>query len=107
MEQLANFLATTTLNMPGNLNTSAVTLTVVSLALFPASYPYRIRIDDELMKVTATPGANQLTVTRADGGTTAASHLNSATIRVVLTKESLDAIVSVQQAGVDTSNRRI
>lgn len=108
MEQTANFTAVTTLNMPGNVTSSATTLTLISIASpFPSSFPFRIRIDDELMKVTATPGTNQWTVTRGDGGTTAASHLDGAAVRVVLTKEAVDSIVSVQQAGVETSNRRI
>jgi hypothetical protein len=108
MEQLANFLAVTTLNMPGDLNSSATTLTLISTASpFPSSFPFRVIIDDELIKVTGTPGANQWTVVRGDGGTTAAAHLNGAGVQVILSKESLDAIVSVQQAGVDTSNRRI
>lgn len=107
MEQIANFLAISTLNMPGDLDNSATTLTLTSISTFPSSYPYRARIDDELFKVTATPGANQLTVVRGDGGTTAASHLDTAPVRVVLTKESLDAIVSIQQGGSETSNRRV
>jgi hypothetical protein len=108
MEQLANFPAVTTLNMPGDLNSSATTLTLTSIAApFPASFPFRILIDDELMKVTATPGANQWTVTRGDGGTTATSHLNAAGVQAVLSKESLDSLVSVQQAGSEVSNRRI
>jgi hypothetical protein len=108
MEQLANFLATSTLNMPGDVNSSAVTLTLVSTAApFSTTFPFRIRIDDELMKVTATPGANQWTVVRGDGGSTAAAHVNGSTVKQVLTKESLDALVSVQVSGVDTANRRI
>jgi hypothetical protein len=74
MEQLANFPAVTTLNMPGDLNSSATTLTLASIASpFPSAFPFRILIDDELIKVTATPGANQWTVARGDGGTTAAA----------------------------------
>lgn len=108
MEQLANFLASTTLNMPGDLNNSAVTLTLTSIAApFSTTFPFRIRIDDELMKVTATPGTNQWTVVRGDGGTTAAIHVNGSTVKQVLTKEGLDALVSIQTSGSETANRRI
>lgn len=107
IEQLANFLATTVVNMPGDMDSSETVLTVASDSTFPSAYPYRLRIDDELMKVTGTPGANQLTVVRGDGGTTGAIHLDSATVRVVLTKESLDALMSVQLNGSETSNRRV
>lgn len=107
MEQLANFGAVTTLNMPGGLDAVSTTLTLTSTGSpFPSSFPFRIRIDDELMMVSATPGTNQWTVTRGDGGTTAATHLDSANVRVVLTKEAMDAILSIQSNGTETSNRR-
>jgi hypothetical protein len=107
MEQLANFLAETTLNMPGDLSDSDTTITVVNTVGFPTEYPFRIRINDELLKVTASPGTNQYTVVRGDGGTTAAIQPNAADVSVVLTKEALDAIVSIQNNGTEISNRRV
>ncbi len=105
MEQLVNFQATS--NLSGSINNSVTTITLVSSASFPSSYPFRIRIDDEIMKVTATPGSNQFTVVRADGSTTAASHSSGANVQAVLTKEALDALISFQSAGSEISTRRI
>lgn len=107
MEQLSNFQATTTLNMPGGLDATTTTLTLTSTTPFPSSYPFRIGIDDELMKVTANAGTNQWTVVRGDGGTTATSHLNSASVIAVLTKEALDAILSIQSSGTEVATRRV
>lgn len=107
MEQLANFLAASTLNMPGDLDAVVTSIIMTSLTDFPSAYPYRIRIGDELLKVTALASALTLTVGRADGGTTAAIHSNGSPVVVVLTKESLDAIVTIQLAGTEVASRRV
>lgn len=107
MEQLANFTATTTLFMPGNLDSSSTTITVGSKFNFPTSYPFRIRIGNELLKVLASPNSTDYLVIRGDGGTTPATHLNGVTVLVVLTKESLDNLVSIQDDDSEIGNRRI
>src|SRR6266542_299279 len=54
-------------------NSAATTITVTTVLVFPPNPPFKIRIDDEVMNVTAI-AANNLTVTRRVDGTTAAAH---------------------------------
>lgn len=67
---------TTTLN--GSIDSSATTLMVTSLTGFPNSPEFRVKIDSEILLVTAIDTATlTFTVTRAQDGTTAASHSGS------------------------------
>lgn len=104
MEQFANFPARAVLD--GDVTNSATVWDVLDDSFLPTDYPYRIRADDELVKVTGSPGSNQITVVRGDGSTTGAIHLDGITIRVVMTKESVDAILSVWEDGVEKVNTR-
>ena len=79
----------TTLN--GAIISSDLSLTVTSATGFPGSGTFRIRIDNEIMIVTAV-ASNVFTVTRGAEGTSAASHSNGATINHMLTAGALDAI---------------
>lgn len=88
MEQFANN-AETTLN--GAINNSVTSITVISASGFPGSEQYRIRIDDELMLVTAVAGLSW-TVTRGAEGTVAASHNDGSRIRLIVTKGALDQL---------------
>lgn len=78
--------ATTTLN--GTINDLVTSLTVTDGSAFPSMGNFRIRIDSEIMHCTGRSG-NTLTVNRAIESTTAASHLNGATVSHILTSESL------------------
>lgn len=62
-------------------STSATSVTLVSAAAFPtnAQTPFKIKIDNEILKVTAVSG-NVFTVQRAQDGTVAATHLNGAVV---------------------------
>lgn len=77
---------TTTLN--GTINNSVTSLVVTSGASFPSSGNFRILIDTEILKVTAVSGTT-FTVSRADGGTTAASHTSGVAVTGIITKECL------------------
>ncbi len=92
-EQLKDFLASTTLN--GGITDSALSLVVASAANFPASGTFDVRIDSELITVTAVSGTT-FTITRAVGtpATTAVAHLSGATIKQVLTKRALEAKIT-------------
>lgn len=81
----------TTLN--GAIGTGDSSLTVTSATGFPGSGNFRIRIDNEIMLVTAV-SSNVFTITRAQEGTSAASHSNGATVNHYLTAGALDAIRS-------------
>lgn len=88
-EQFSNN-ASSTLN--GAIDNDDTSLVVTSASSFPTTGNFRIRIDDEIMLVTAVSGTT-FTVTRAVEGTSAASHSNGADVRHVLTAAALQAIV--------------
>jgi hypothetical protein len=84
-EILANNPAST---LNGTINNSVTSLVVTSGASFPSSGNFRILVDSEIMKVTAVSGTT-FTVSRADGGTTAASHTSGVAVTGIITKECL------------------
>ncbi|MEP6909998.1 MAG: hypothetical protein ABI896_06140 [Actinomycetota bacterium] len=61
------------------INASQTTVTVASATGFPAS-SFRLRIDDEMMTVTAGFGTTTWTVTRGVNGSTAVSHIANQSI---------------------------
>lgn len=87
MEQQSNF-SENTLN--GGIDSSVTSIAVNDAASLSAAGVFRIRVEDEIMKVTAISG-NTLTVVRGQEGTTAASHADLTPVYQVLTKEGLDA----------------
>lgn len=91
--------------LDGGINNSVTSITVKSPIRVPATGTFRARIDDEYIKVTAVSG-NTWTVARNDGGSSAASHSDNAPINLVVTREAVDAIVSVRQSGSEVANRR-
>jgi hypothetical protein len=86
VEGLANDVETT---LAAAITTVGQTsITVASNSGFPAAN-FRVRIDDELLLVTANPSTSW-TVERGVEGTTAATHSNGATVTHVLTKAGLE-----------------
>lgn len=69
--------------------TGQTSITVASASGFPASGEYRIRIDNEILKVTAGHGTTTWTVVRGQEGTSAATHSNSSVVSHVLTAQGL------------------
>ncbi|MBL8794269.1 MAG: hypothetical protein JNM56_10205 [Planctomycetia bacterium] len=90
-EQYANN-AQTTLN--GAIGSGDTTLTVVSATGFPGIPQFRIRIDNELLLVTAGAGTTSWNVTRGIESTPAAGHSNGATVTQVLTAGGLKNVIS-------------
>lgn len=86
-EQLRNN-AETTLDV--GINNSQLTLTVASGLLFPSSGTFRIRINNEILTVTAVAGTTW-TVVRGSEGSSAASHSSGDTVSLLLTTAGLDA----------------
>jgi len=85
-------------NLAVNVLSAAMTTTAISCSLtdafsFPASGSFRIKIDDEILIVTAVAG-NIFTVARGAEGTTARSHAAGALVRHLLTKGGLEARVA-------------
>lgn len=85
-EQFSNDAATTLTADPG---VGGTTLTVASAAAFPAAPQFRVRVDAELMVVTAGAGTTTWTVTRGAEGTVAAAHAAGAAVTHVLTAGAL------------------
>jgi hypothetical protein len=86
IEQFVNDIQST---LSAALTTEATTVKVESATGFPASAQYRIRIDSEIMLVTAGAGTKEWTVTRGAEGTTPGPHLKGAVTAHVLTAGSL------------------
>lgn len=71
---------------------------------FPSTFPFRISINDEILQVTARAGDN-LTVSRAQECTSAASHASNAAVRLNVTagiiiqlQEAMDALDTAKLA---------
>ena len=70
-----------TINEGGTFSNSDVTLSVTSSAALGAGTNSYIRIDDEILQVSSIAG-NDLTVVRAQLGTTAAAHTDGSTVNL-------------------------
>lgn len=93
-EKFANEIAT---SLSAAINASQTSITVTSATGFPAAN-FRIRIDNELMLVTAVAGLTW-TVTRAVESTTAVSHAILADATHVLTAGGLAQAISEATGG--------
>jgi hypothetical protein len=99
IEQYANS-ANTTLN--GAINNSVTSITVTSATGFPSTGQYRILVDGEIMLVTGGQGTTTWTVATRGSieNSAAASHLDLAPVRFIVTAGSLinlrsrDAIIT-------------
>jgi hypothetical protein len=84
------------------ITSSATSLTVSSAAAFPASGNFRIRVDNEIMLVTAVSG-NSFTVSRAaeswNGSATASAHAAGAVVTLVFTAASVPLLAIAGGAG--------
>ncbi|HEV8173989.1 MAG TPA: hypothetical protein VGP91_10120, partial [Actinoplanes sp.] len=66
-------------------NASQTSITVASAAGFPTSGAYYIRIDSEVLQVTAGQGSTTWTVARGQLGTAAATHISGAMVTALAT----------------------
>lgn len=73
--------------------TAAASCTVTDATTFPTAGNFRIKIDAEILIVTAVAGST-FTVTRGAEGTTAATHASGASVIHLLTKGSMEARVA-------------
>ena len=92
-EQMANFGHTT---LAEALDDSETGVDVTAGSVFPSSGDFRVRVDDEIMLVTAR-ATNTLTVTRGAESTTPAAHDNGADIDARLTSGGL--LTMIQENG--------
>jgi hypothetical protein len=91
IESYANLAQDTLASGISNVDVSA---TLVDASEFPSTGTFRIRIEDELIKVTAR-SSNVLTIVRGQEGTTAVSHASGSTVTQVLTATGLQALGTV------------
>jgi Tfp pilus assembly protein PilV len=75
--------STASTTVSGSLSASATTLAVASAAGFPATAEFRVKIDSEVLLVTAGTGTTSWTVTRGVDGTTPATHNVGASVTLV------------------------
>lgn len=95
-EQFANEVSST---LNGGINDSVTSLSVASATGFPTDGNFRIRINDEILLVTAVSGTT-FTVVRGQEGTSAAAHSNGDDVTHVLTKDSLRRAVLDHSPGL-------
>jgi len=88
-----------TIDEGGTFSDSDVTLTVTSAAALGAGTNSYIRIDDEILQVSSIAG-NDLTVVRAQLGTTAASHANTTAVNLQTVTASKTEIDETTATGV-------
>jgi hypothetical protein len=91
METFAN-QAVTTLSAAIT-SVTATSCTVIDATSFPATGNFRVKIDSEILIVTAR-ASNTFTITRGAEGTTPATHASGASVIHLLTKGSLEARVA-------------
>ncbi len=89
IEQLINGAGRSTLS--SSMDSSQTTLVVASATPFPTINNFRVRVGNELMKVTAVSGTT-FTVTRGQEGTSASSHPSGTNVDYELTNAALAAI---------------
>lgn len=98
--------AATTINEGAAFEIDDVTLTVTSGAAFAQSAPFYIKIEDEILKVTAV-STNDLTVERAALDTTAAEHADTTAVTEYYTADSTTLDVASGAALVDEAYYRL
>ena len=91
--------STSTVNEGGTFTDSDTTLSVASVATLGAGTNSYIRIDDEILQVSAVVG-NDLTVTRAALSTTAAAHTDGSTITLLTVSSNKTTINEQTSTGV-------
>lgn len=92
LEQIVNGGNTTTTGSVDD-SSNPVVISVASAAVFPSVGNFRILIDNELLLVTSVSG-NDLTCSRAQEGSTIATHANGADVNFVLTAASFRNVIS-------------
>ena len=84
----------TTLN--GAIDNAVTELVVSSAAGLPTSGSFRIRIEEELLEVTAGQGTTTWTVTRGADGTTPASHADGKTLELMVVHE-IEVVMNIEE----------
>jgi len=91
----------TTSTLDGTINDTATSVTVADGSIWPSEGDYRLRIDNEVLLVTAR-SSNVLTVERGADSTTAVSHTDGTTLIPVLTADGLKTYIDHITAGASS-----
>lgn len=76
-------VSTAATTLSGATTSGATSISIASASGFPGTPGYRIKIDSEVLRVTAGAGTTSWTVTRGVDGTLPASHASGAAVTVV------------------------
>ena len=90
--------------LDSSIDDTVTSLDVVDASLFSTTGQFRIRIDNELLLVTAVSGTT-FTVTRGVEGSTAASHSGGAAVAQIVTAGALEQL-KVDAVDDNTTFRR-
>jgi hypothetical protein len=91
MERASPDIFTTTTADPGSAGT---TLAVTANARFPQSGQFKIKVEKEIMYVTAGQGTNSWTVTRGQDGTTGVAHAIGVRVSYVTAVQRVEPIIA-------------
>lgn len=79
--------------LSSSITSGATSLTVADASRFPTEGVFRIRIDDEILEVTAVSGTT-FTVVRATDGTTASNHIGGSQIAAIVTRDGINRMLT-------------
>lgn len=91
-------------NLSSAVDSTTTTIPLTSGAAFPAEGDYRIVVDNEIMLVKSKTG-NNLTVVRAQEGTSATAHASDVSVLQVVTKAGLTRLIKEYADPWAESNR--
>lgn len=94
VERASPDLTTTLTADPGAAGT---TLAVTANTRFPATNGYRVRVEKEVMLITAGAGTNSWTVTRGQDNTTAVAHAIGVTVSMVVGVQRVESVSASKQ----------
>lgn len=94
VERASTEVFTTLTADPGAAGT---TLAVTANTKFPATNNFKVRVEDEVMLVTAGAGSNSWTVTRAQDGTTGVAHAIGTVVAQVVGVQRVEPVVASHQ----------
>lgn len=90
-EQIANLSSSI---LASDIDDSVTSLDVTDAGLFPTDGTFRIRINDEIIRVDAITGTTMSSLTRGSESTVASPHNAGAYVVGVLTEEALTALIT-------------
>lgn len=97
VERASPDIITTTTADPGTAGTTLAVTNGGATSRFPQTNNFKVRVENEVMLVTAGAGTNSWTVTRAQDGTAAAAHAIGVTVAQVVGVQRVEPIDGSRQ----------